>query len=237
MHELRRHRRLKIPLQVEIRHPAIGTLQVAASDMSDGGIFLVMDECFQLEIGESVIIRTLGLGADGKEVGPPLVMRVVRRNSEGMGLSLEENASANLGSLDGEKLSGKSVLQSLLITNDRQQVLFIQEKEHWQLPSRQLESEESWQQGIQANLETLKTSRVLNQEMDLEVDPSCYPNAMHNTSGINLLIPCKLNHSAPLSQNHSQDNDLSFRWVEQSDIPHLSTTLDTNLVDKILCQV
>jgi len=125
MHELRRYRRLKIPLQMEVRHPAIGTLQVPAADMSDGGVFLLVDECFQLDLGESVIVRALGLGPHTEETGPPLVMTVTRKSHQGMGLSLEKAASANLESLIAQCHSKHTILQSLFIINDEIESCFL----------------------------------------------------------------------------------------------------------------
>jgi hypothetical protein len=66
---------------VELRHPAIGALQLPAADMADGGVFLLVDKCFQLDLRESLIVRALGLGPHGEKTGPPLIMEVVRKTS------------------------------------------------------------------------------------------------------------------------------------------------------------
>ncbi|MFT4748437.1 MAG: hypothetical protein ACI9E4_000100 [Pseudohongiellaceae bacterium] len=125
MHELRRYRRLKMPLQVEVRHPAIGTLQVPAADMADGGVFLLVDECFQLDLSESVIVRALGLGPHAEETGPPLVMAATPKRHQEIGLSFEEAASANLESLIAQRHSKHAILQSLLIINNKNRVCFL----------------------------------------------------------------------------------------------------------------
>lgn len=75
MQQMRKHRRHKLPLRVEISHKSIGTLLLEANDMSEGGVLLILDGCFQLDVGEIVSVRSAGLGVDGNETGPVLDMR------------------------------------------------------------------------------------------------------------------------------------------------------------------
>lgn len=239
MHELRRYRRLKIPLQVEIRHPAIGTLQVPAADMSDGGVFLLVDECFQLELAESVIVRALGLGPDGKETGPPLVMTVVRKSHEGMGLSLEKVASANLESLKSEHASKHTILQSLFIINNQSRVLFVKQEDNWRLPSRQLAGEESWPQGLQLLLEKLKSDALLEDISSIRIQGNCHPNPHQVLPFVDLVVPAHLqsDDTGNLSPEPIPETQPHHRWVSGAQISELSTMLDPKLVDNILSQV
>ena len=94
-------------------------------------------------------MRTLDLGPLGEEIGPPLAMKVVRKNLEGMGLSLEQSASANLESLSAEHIRQHTVLQSLFIVNRQDKLLFVSERDSWPLPYRQLAGNESWPRGLQ----------------------------------------------------------------------------------------
>jgi hypothetical protein len=100
MQEHRRHRRMKVPLRVEISHPSFGSLQVEAGDMSDAGVFLLMDERYHLDPGENVIVRTLQLGVHGGESSIPLTMRVMRCNKTGMGLELVEEDQLDANAAD-----------------------------------------------------------------------------------------------------------------------------------------
>ncbi|MFT4887867.1 MAG: hypothetical protein ACI8V0_002098 [Pseudohongiellaceae bacterium] len=241
MHELRRYRRLKIPLQVEIRHPAIGTLQVPAADMSDGGVFLLIDECFQLDLGESVIVRALGLGPHAEETGPALVMKVARKSHQGMGLSLDESASANLESLSAERRSKHTILQSLFIINDKNRVLFLNSQDSWRLPSRQLAGHESWPEGLQMLVDKLKSDSLLNNNSSIRIESSCYPNSCQISPFVNLLIPVYLKNSSKPDPNLSPDllpkSELRYKWLSSAEISQLNTMLDQKLVDNILDQV
>lgn len=240
MEELRRHRRLQIPLQVEVRHPAIGTLEVPASDISDGGIFIKVDECFQLESGESVIVRTLGLGLNADEIGPPLVMKVVRKTKDGMGLCLEETASENLKSLATDPTAKLSVMQSIFLVNRAQEVLFTMQGDHWRLPSRELGSAESWQQGIQALLKTLLETASLDANNNVRVQANCYPHTVASSACVDLVIPAYTTDSAEDLQPLKSDgieSEPTYSWFNSLEIGGLNTVLDPELVDKLLSQV
>lgn len=245
MHELRRYRRLKIPLQVEIRHPAIGTLQVPAADMSDGGVFLLVDECFQLDLAESVIVRTLNLGPNGDDTGPPLVMTVVRKSHEGMGLSLETAASANLESLKAEHFNKHTILQSLFIIDDQSRVLLIKQEDIWHLPSRQLAGDESWPQGLQLLVENLKSDGQLEDNSSLRIQSSCHPNPQRALPLVELVVLAQLQFSGKSSSVSSQDfspevipkTSSGHKWVPSTEIFELRPMLDPKLVDNILNQV
>ncbi|MFT4861727.1 MAG: hypothetical protein ACI95C_000937 [Pseudohongiellaceae bacterium] len=238
MNELRRHRRMKIPLKVEIRHPSIGKTVVAASDMSDGGVFLLMHETSELRVGESVLVRTLGLGINGSESGPPLIMSVVRQTTDGVGLKLEPTASANLESWNSENLTRQAIRQSLFIANDFEQLLVIDRSGAWCLPSRQLVSGDTWQLGIEAILAELKTKKVTNDAYCVIPAPLCLPAALGEPGSIDLLIPCsitKLNPNEGLSTSFL--NSEQFNWVDATELSRLIPCLDSKVIDKALKQV
>ena len=238
MNELRRHRRMKIPLKVELRHPATGKIIVAASDMSDGGVFLLVEEASKLPVGESVLIRTLGLGINGGETGPPLVMSVVRQTADGIGLKLEKTASANLESWDSENLARQAIRQSLFIANDFEQLLVVRQHSGWCLPNRQLLSSDTWQLGIEAILRDLKAGAIIDKEYSILPAPICMPTALGEPGSIDLLIPCQLakqqqtdglSTSFPEGENHC--------WVDIKTLQARIPALDSKLVDKALQQV
>lgn len=245
MHELRRYRRLKIPLLVEIRHPKIGKLELPAADMSDGGVFLVVDECFQPDIDESVIVRTLGLGPAGDETGPPLVMTVVRKSQDGIGLSLDSTASANLESLSADDAPKSTVLQNLFIVNSQNRVLFVMQGERWRLPARELAANDTWQHGLQTILKELQSAGILESINSISVKNNCYPHAQKDSPLVDLVIPALLVDSKKI-EPEEQDalvnsivslDKQTYRWFLRAEINELNCMLDANLVDNILGQV
>jgi len=55
---------------MKIHHKSLGTPLVEANDMSEGGFFLTLDGCFQLDVSEIVSVRSMGLGVDGNATDP-----------------------------------------------------------------------------------------------------------------------------------------------------------------------
>lgn len=93
MTEMRRHRRMNIPMRLQLSHPALGVMELLTRDISDGGVFILLDEgfnlpLFELPLGEKVQVRSLGLGADQNETGEVLTMSIVRQGTDGVGLQL-----------------------------------------------------------------------------------------------------------------------------------------------------
>lgn len=237
MHEARRHRRMKMPLKVEIHHEALGSLHVEASDMSDGGIFVLIDECFQIDIGEKVTIRTLGLGQDGSESSPPLSMRVTRKTKEGMGLELERaHASFSTSGPDSSRHTTpqQSVLQSLCVINSQNEILVLVKDEHWSLPSRELAFGESWQEGLEKSLKQLEEDSVITDHSKLHPDAHCFPSTNETSPLINLLVPCRVEQSAITIDSHLP---APYQWVQIQKLKAFKRNLDLVAVDNILSQV
>lgn len=237
MHEARRHRRMKIPLQVEIYHDSLGSLQVEASDMSDGGVFLILDECFQLDLGERVTVRTLGLGADGTDSGPALIMRVARKTAEGMGLELEQSPDQfNFDPSNASQFTSpqQSILQSLFIVNEKQQVLVTMQGDHWRLPCRELAFGESWQEGIDRSLQQLESASLQLGADNFKPAAQCIPSSNESSPLIDMLIPCRFHEPSPAEPNQLKH---PFRWIEIKEFTQLNCHLDPVAVDNILGQV
>ena len=198
----------------------------------------MMSEASDLPVGESVLIRTLGLGINGSETGPPLVMRVVRQTPDGLGLKLEEAASANLESWDSENLTRQAIRQSLFIANDFEQLLLTKQNSGWRLPNRQLLSGDTWQLGIEAILNALSTRGAIPKDYSVLPESVCMPAALGEPGSIDLLIPCSItkpNLNDGLSTSF-QDSE-HCKWVSAAEISALSPSLDSKLVDKALKQV
>ncbi len=112
MEDQRRHQRLRIPLRVEVQHGNSSTLELEATDMSNGGLFLLMEESAQPPMGELLKVRSVGLGIDGKESGPLLLMRIVRRTATGIGLRLEPLLAQEQTEQSEPRESTRSVVQA-----------------------------------------------------------------------------------------------------------------------------
>lgn len=80
----------RTPLQVRIRinHPRLGELFVSTRDISDSGVFVVVDEIQdQLQLGELVTGQVQGLPIEA----PIVLMEVVRFESSGMGFRFKRD--------------------------------------------------------------------------------------------------------------------------------------------------
>lgn len=234
MHELRRHRRIKIPLLVEIQHPAVGVLQTEALDMSDNGIFVLVDNTLDFKLGELLKVRTLGLGIDGQETGPVLDMRIVRMDETGLGLQLVESPGLETDQAQDSTLENlRAVNQSLFIINSQRQVLFLLQGDRWCLPSRKLESAENWQAGINQAVEQLKSESAITIDSELEAASECYPIANQSSCCVNLIIPCRI---IPSSASPTSVNQAKYRWVDAAEISSMDCKLEPELIDKLLGQ-
>ncbi|MEZ5505287.1 MAG: PilZ domain-containing protein [Gammaproteobacteria bacterium] len=78
----RRHLRTPLRCQFKIWHDSVGEMLVTTRDISDGGLFLIMDEVVIPPIGTVLRGQVQGLMADA----PVVVMEVVRVEPGGIGL-------------------------------------------------------------------------------------------------------------------------------------------------------
>jgi c-di-GMP-binding flagellar brake protein YcgR len=83
----REHLRTALNARVSVNHPDHGEKILATRDISDGGIFIVVEDDFALRIGDQVKIQVQGLPVPA----PVLDMVVVRRTPDGFGLQFAGN--------------------------------------------------------------------------------------------------------------------------------------------------
>lgn len=81
-HEQRRHLRTPLACRIKIAHETIGELVVKTRDISDGGVFVILDPKDIPAVGTIVTGQVQGL----MDEAPVLAMEVVRIESEGVGL-------------------------------------------------------------------------------------------------------------------------------------------------------
>lgn len=82
----RQHTRTAMTARVRVVHDGCGEFVFSTSDISDGGLFIVMeDDTFKPQLGDKVTVQVQGLPVPA----PILDMRVVRRTEDGLGLQFE----------------------------------------------------------------------------------------------------------------------------------------------------
>jgi len=85
MEEQRRFNRVPTSAIVEMQHPVLGTIEVKARDLSDGGIFVVMGNYPAPPLGTTLLVRIKRhTGVINRE---PVAMRVVHHQGGGVGLA------------------------------------------------------------------------------------------------------------------------------------------------------
>ncbi len=82
----REHIRTAMNAKVSVTHPELGRRVFSTRDISDGGIFIVVEEEFAPELGDRVQVQVQGLPMPA----PVLEMVVVRRSVDGFGLQFAD---------------------------------------------------------------------------------------------------------------------------------------------------
>lgn len=83
--EQRKHLRIGLIVDIEMTLPLQGVINVRTKNISDGGLFLVLDNIEIPPIGTEVQVRLQNQLGDGEE--PPINRaRVVRHEPDGIGL-------------------------------------------------------------------------------------------------------------------------------------------------------
>jgi hypothetical protein len=87
--EQRRHLRIGLVVDIELTLPDQNTLVVRTRNISDGGLFLILDEIELPPVGTEVMVRLKDQLGDGET--PPLNRAtVVRHEPDGIGLAFIE---------------------------------------------------------------------------------------------------------------------------------------------------
>ncbi|MEP1214062.1 MAG: PilZ domain-containing protein [Marinobacter sp.] len=81
------HNRTAMSAKVRVTHEELGEFVFSTRDISDGGVFIVVDaEPFEPTIGDSVQVQVQGLPVPA----PVLDMVVVRKTNDGFGLQFAD---------------------------------------------------------------------------------------------------------------------------------------------------
>ncbi len=87
--EQRKHLRIGLIVDIEMTLPLKGIINVRTKNISDGGLFIVLDDTEMPPIGTEVQVRLKNQLGDGEE--PPINRaRVVRHDPDGVGLEFIE---------------------------------------------------------------------------------------------------------------------------------------------------
>ncbi len=82
----REHIRTALNAKVSVKHPDIGSRVFSTHDISDGGIFIVVEDDFSPQLGDRVQVQVQGLPIPA----PVLEMMVVRKTVDGFGLQFAD---------------------------------------------------------------------------------------------------------------------------------------------------
>jgi hypothetical protein len=142
--EQREHPRIQIPLLVEVTHPAIGTVQTTARDISAGGLFVTLSDA-KLKVGGKLKLRLLTVLPTDTQPTPTVEMEVKRVADEGLGVMFVNRTAQHLWSsvqqIRHELQIGRDyfqIHQSLAVTHADKGVLLVQQNGKWLLPGHYL---------------------------------------------------------------------------------------------------
>lgn len=87
--ENRKHLRIGLGVDIELTMPGHDPITVRTRDISDGGLYLVLDETHMPPVGSEVTVQLKNQLGDGEEP-PTNRARVVRHEPDGVGLEFLE---------------------------------------------------------------------------------------------------------------------------------------------------
>jgi len=148
--EQRRYPRVQLPLLVELKHPAVGALRCIARDVSEGGIYVYVDNP-RIKPGAKVKVtvqNTLGVET---QPTPTVEMEVKRAEEDGLALEFVNVVGRHLWQsveqLRTELAIGRDYFQvhlNVLAINDRGAILLAQQHGKWTFPATFLRVGEDW---------------------------------------------------------------------------------------------
>ena len=156
--EKRLHPRVQLPLLVEMQHPSLGKQRSIARDISEGGVFVHMENP---TVTTGAKLKLTLLNPSNVESHPtPTVDMIVRRVEEnGLGLEFVNQTSRHLWQsierLREELEVGRDyfqVHQSAVVLNDDAHILLVQQYGKWMFPGEYLIVGEDWQSAIKGFL-------------------------------------------------------------------------------------
>lgn len=152
--EQRRFPRIQLPLLVEVKHPTLGTHRSVARDISEGGVFVYVENA-KVKPGAKVRITLLNTLAVETQPTPTVDMEVKRVEDDGLGLAFVNATGRHLWQsverLRSELAIGQDFFQvhvNAVVINDANAVLLAQQHGRWTFPAVFLRVGGDWRRAL-----------------------------------------------------------------------------------------
>jgi ADP-ribose pyrophosphatase YjhB (NUDIX family) len=162
--------RIQLPLLVEVKHPTLGGRRCLARDISEGGVFVQLQEP-EIKVGAKLKLTVLNPISVETTPTPTVEMEVKRVEADGLGLAFKNTAGRHLWKsverLRSELAIGRDYFQvhlSTLVVNEANAILLVQQHGRWTLPGAYLTVGEDWRQAALRFLES--TFNLRNPSVD-----------------------------------------------------------------------
>ena len=167
--ERRKHPRIQLPLLVELQHPSIGRQSCIARDISEGGVFVRINDS-GIQKGAKLKLTLLNPTTLDTQPTPTVEMQVMRVEAEGLGLAFVNRTSRHLWEsverLRDELAVGRDYFQlhvAAMVLQERGRLLVVQQNGKWTFPGTYLIVGDSWRNALQ---------RMLLERFSLNADPA-----------------------------------------------------------------
>jgi len=216
--EQRTHPRVQLPLLVELQHPVLGKRRCTARDISEGGIFVNISD-HSISTGAKLKLTLLNPNHVDHQPTPTVEMKVMRSETEGLGLAFTNKTSRHLWQsverARQELQIGQDYFQvyvAALAMNEAGQLLLVQEHGRWTFPGYYLRVGEDWRSALQQalqqafKLETVHIQRICDMHSSRDHD---LPEAAAIKLHVQLAVD-DTNFEAAQETNYR-----SHRWIER----------------------
>ncbi len=156
----RSHPRVQLPLLVELQHPALGKRRCIARDISEGGLFVNIDD-HSITDGAKLKLTLLNPNQVDQQPTPTVDMTVTRVQDDGLGLKFVNKTSRHLWQsvkrLREELQIGRDYFQvyvAAIAMNEDGKVLIVQEHGKWTFPGHYLVVGEDWRAAVSEMLKS-----------------------------------------------------------------------------------
>jgi len=172
--EKRRHPRIRLPLLVELQHPAFGRRRCTARDISEGGLYVEVVE-HTIRNGAKLKLTLLNPNQVDRQPTPTVDMTVTRVEEDGIGLEFLNRTGRHLwNSVRRERQDlevGRDYFQVYVCAvpmNEDGRLLIVQEHGRWTFPGAYLVVGDNWREVLARELEqdfklnTMHIQRILD---------------------------------------------------------------------------
>ena len=156
--ERRQHPRIQLPLLVELSHPSLGKTPSVARDISEGGVFVHIENP-KIKPGAKLKLTLLNPTNVDHQPTPTVGMIVRRVEENGIGLEFANKTNRHLWRsverLREELEVGRDyfqIHQSAVVINEASQILLVQQHGKWSFPGEYLIVGEDWSSAIKGFL-------------------------------------------------------------------------------------